>query len=172
MSTNDTTTALGDLRILDLGGLTTAYASRLMADFGADVILVEPPSGDRTRHVPPYSNKHAEPDNSLTFLAFQSNKRSLVLDIRDENDRAKLKSIVKNIDIVFEGYDPGYLNSIGLDYTSLKELNPSLVLASITPYGQTGPFSSFKGGDLHSEAMGGLMTVSYTHLTLPTTPYV
>ncbi len=157
MSTNDTTTALGDLRILDLGGLTTAYASRLMADFGADVILVEPPSGDRTRHVPPYSNKHAEPDNSLTFLAFQSNKRSLVLDIRDENDRAKLKSIVKNIDIVFEGYDPGYLNSIGLDYTSLKELNPSLVLASITPYGQTGPFSSFKGGDLHSEAMGGLM---------------
>ena len=96
MSTDNTTTALGDLRILDLGGLTTAYASRLMADFGAEVILVEPPSGDRTRHVPPYSNKHPEPDNSLTFLAFQSNKRSLVLDIQDENDRAKLKSIVAN----------------------------------------------------------------------------
>ena len=75
MTTKDIQKALGDLRILDLGGLTTAYASRLMADFGADVILVEPPSGDRTRKVPPYANNHSEPENSLTFLAFQSNKR-------------------------------------------------------------------------------------------------
>ncbi len=157
MTTKDIQKALGDLRILDLGGLTTAYASRLMADFGADVILVEPPSGDRTRKVPPYANNHSEPENSLTFLAFQSNKRSLTLDIRDETDLAELKNIIKNVDVIFEGFDPGYMNSLGLGYESLRNLNPGLILTSVTPYGQSGPFASYKGSDLHSEAMGGLM---------------
>lgn len=149
--------ALEDLKVLDLGGIATAYGTRLLADFGADVVLVEPPLGDATRHLAPYAESVDEPENSLTFLAFNTNKRSIVLDINEDQDRVKLLNIIRNMDVVYESFKPGYLASIGLSYEEIKKINPSVILCSITPFGQTGPFSSYLGGDLHAEAMGGIM---------------
>ena len=157
--TNHRPGPLDGLTVLDLGGMRTAYASRLMADMGAGVILIEPPDGDPTRRMPPFAGDLAGPDRSLVHLAFNTNKRSVVLDLSDKNDGARLRDLATHSDVVFEGFHPGFLDSLGLGYAACAERNPGLVFCSITPFGQTGPYSSYEGSDLHAEAMGGLMTI-------------
>ncbi|MBI4236766.1 MAG: CoA transferase [Chloroflexi bacterium] len=157
MTTTQRPSALDGLRVLDLGGLSTAYSTRLLADFGADVILVEPPEGDATRRLPPFAGDSPGPERSLVFLAFHTNKRSVVLEIGAREGRQSFLSLVRSADVVMEGYQRGYLAGLGVGYEALRRRNPRLVLCSITPFGQTGPHAGYKGLDLHAEAMGGLM---------------
>ncbi len=149
--------ALGSLRVLDLGGLPTAYASRLLADFGADVVLIEPPGGDISRAMPPFAAGIEDGDHSLSFLALHTNKRSSVIDVRSDIGRSQLLELVRGADVLLESFAPGYLAGIGLSFADLHAANPRIVVCSVTPYGQTGPYAGYRGSDLHAEAMGGVM---------------
>ena len=151
------TTALGSLRVLDLGGVSTAYASRLLADFGADVVLIEPAAGDPSRSLPPFAGGQEDAERSLAFLALHTNKRSAVVEVDSEAGRAQLLDLIRGADVLLESHTPGYLDGIGLGYEELREANPGLVMCSVTLYGQTGPYAGYKGSALHAEAMGGVM---------------
>ncbi len=149
--------ALAGLRVLDLGGMPSMYASKLLADFGADVTLIEGPGGDASRHMPPYANGEAGVERSLVFHSFHANKRSAAVDITTEEGVTAIRRLARTFDVILETNAPGYLDEIGLGFDSLREENPGLILCSVTPFGQTGPYSSYRGTDMHAEAMGGLM---------------
>ena len=158
--TNQTTAtpaALSGVRVLDLGGMPSMYASKLLADFGADVILIEGPAGDASRHMPPYADGEAGIERSLVFHAFHANKRSALADISTADGQDTIRRLAGTADVILESNSPGYMDSIGLDFESLRANNPGLIFCSVTPFGQTGPYASYKGTDLHAEAMGGLM---------------
>ncbi len=157
--TTDRTGPLEGTRVLDLGSMRTAYAARILADMGADVVLVEPPTGDPTRRMSPFAGDIEDADRSLVFLAFNTNKRSVALDLADQDERSRFRELASQADVILEGFKPGDLAGIDLDYETLSETNPGLVFCSVTPFGQTGPYSSYAGSDLHAEAMGGLMTI-------------
>ncbi len=149
--------ALDGVRVLDLGGLPSMYASKLLADFGASVTLIEGPNGDASRNMPPYAGGEAGAERSLVFHSFHANKRSAIADINTDAGRDIIRRLARNADVLLETNSPGYLDEIGLDFESLRAENPGLILCSVTPFGQTGPYASYKGTDLHAEAMGGLM---------------
>ena len=150
-------TALGHLRVLDLAGPMGQRCSKLMADMGADVIKVEPPEGDPARHTGPFFEGKAHPEGSLYFLNFNTNKRSITLDLTSRDGRDLFHRLAATADVLVESFAPGYLDSLGVGFKSLRRTNPGLVMTSITPFGQTGPYKDFHGTDLVAQAMGGLM---------------
>lgn len=152
--------ALSDLRILELPGELVAYGGKLLADLGADVIKVEPASGDPMRRCGPFLGGDPHPEKSLAFLYLNTNKRSITLDITTADGRAVLKELVKTADVLLEGYPPGHLAAMGLGYDVLRSVNPRLVMTSASPFGQTGPYSRYKGSDMLIQAMGGIMFMS------------
>ena len=152
-------TALGDLRVLDLAGPMGLYCTKQLADLGADVIKLEPPDGDPSRSVGPFYHDEPDPENSLYWFHFNTSKRSITLNIEAADGKDILSRLVAAADIMIETYPPGYLDSLDLGYSALKEINPGLILTSITPFGQTGPYSDFKGSDLVGQAMGGLLFI-------------
>jgi alpha-methylacyl-CoA racemase len=146
---------LSGIRILDLSRLLPgAYASQMMADFGADVIKVEEPgSGDYGRSTPPYGPNGM----GLVFSAVNRNKRSITLNLKSEQGCAIFRSLVKQVDVVLESFRPGVLERLGLGYESLKEINPGLIYCAITGYGQDGPYKSRAGHDLNYVGYAGLL---------------
>jgi len=152
-------TALGDLRVLDLAGPMGLYCTKQLADLGADVIKIEPPGGDPTRAIGPFYQDEPHPEKSLYWFHFNTNKRSITLDIESPDGGEILKKLAKTADIMVETFQPGYLDRIGLGYSALKEINPGLILTSITPFGQTGPYKDFKASDIIGLAMGGLVFI-------------
>ncbi|MGB2856435.1 MAG: CoA transferase [Dehalococcoidia bacterium] len=152
-------TALGDLTVLDLAGPMGLYCTKQLADLGADVIKIEPPDGDPTRAIGPFYHDEPAPEKSLYWFHFNTNKRSITLDIESPDGKDILKKLIKTADIMVETFQPGYLDAIGLGYSVLKEINPGLILTSITPFGQTGPYKDFKASDLIGLAMGGLIFI-------------
>jgi crotonobetainyl-CoA:carnitine CoA-transferase CaiB-like acyl-CoA transferase len=149
--------ALDDVRVLDLTGPSGVYSTKLLADLGADVIRVEPPGGDASRRIGPFVNDEPSPEKSLHFLHFNTNKRSITLNLETVAGREIFKKLVKTADIMVETFEPGYLASIGLDYAVLKETNPRLILVSVSWFGQNSPYKDFKASDLIIQAMIGLM---------------
>ncbi len=149
--------ALGHLRVLDLTDPSGQYCTKLLGDLGADVIKVEPPEGDPSRHLAPFAGGIAHGERSLRFLSLNSNKRSVVLDLASEADRGELRQLVRGSDVLVETFAPGYMEGLGLGFQALASINPGLVMTSITPFGQTGPYRNYLGGDLIAQAMGGLM---------------
>ena len=156
---NASRSALDGLRVLDLSGIAGQYATRLLADYGADVIKIEPPEGDPVRNMSPYAGDIVDPERSLSFLHYNTNKRSAVVDIATPTGKETLLKLVRSADLVVESFQPGYLDDLGLGYEALSTANPGVVLTSVTPFGQTGPFSAYRGTDLHAAAMGGWMTI-------------
>jgi crotonobetainyl-CoA:carnitine CoA-transferase CaiB-like acyl-CoA transferase len=150
-------TALSDIRVLDLTGLMGGYCTKLFADLGADVVLVEPPSGHPGRHIGPFYKGQVHPEKSLYFFHFNTSKRSVTVEIEKSDGRDILKKLVETADILVESYSPGYLDSIGLGYDVLKKINPKLILVSITGFGQTGPYKDFKASDIVGLAMSGVL---------------
>lgn len=148
-------TVLGDLRVLDLAGPIGIYCTKQLADLGADVIKIEPPGGDPTRSIGPFYHDEPHPEKSLYWFHFNTNKRSITLNIESPDGREILKKLVKKADIMVETFQPGYLEGLGLGYSALKEINPTLIMTSITPFGQTGPYKDFKASDIVGLAMGG-----------------
>ena len=151
--------ALGHLRVLELGGPMGQHCGKLLADMGADVVKIEPPGGDPARRTGPFARDVEDPEGSLYFLYFNTNKRSLVLDLASAADRTRLRRLAATADVVLDSFPPGFLDEQGVGYRSLSRVNPALVMTSITPFGLTGPYRSFAGSDLVAQAMGGLMYV-------------
>ena len=152
---------LDDVRVLDLTRHAAGpFATRLLADYGADVIKIEPPEGDPSRHLPPFLGDEPGPDRSGMFLFLNTNKRSVVLDLKTDEGRERFLQLAADADVVVENFMPGTLERLGIGYETLREVNPRLVLTSISNFGQDGPYRDWVGTDLTLYAMGGPMLVS------------
>ena len=153
--------ALDDLRVIDLSqGIAGPYCAKLLADCGAEVIKVEPPQGDYTRALGPFPDDVPHHDKGGLFIHLNGNKKSVTLDIETESGRAVLRKLLDRADVLVEGHPPGHLASMGLGYDDLKGEHPELIYCSITPFGQTGPYSGFRGNSLTCMALSGLMYVT------------
>ena len=153
----DISQPLTGIRVLDLSGDMGVYCGKLLADVGADVIKVEPPGGDAMRRTGPFVAGADAPENSLHWRHYNTNKRSITLGLASDAGRQLLQRLAGNADVLLESFQPGYLDSQGLGYEGLSDGNPGLVYASLTPFGQTGPYRDYKGSDLVGFAMGGYM---------------
>ena len=150
---------LSELRVLELTHRPSgAFCAKLLADQGADTIKVEPPGwGDQSRHEPPFIDDVPHPDRSTTFLAFNTNKRGITLDVEQPGGRELFLRLSHSADVVIESYPPGGLAELGLDYETLAQDNPRLIFVSITYFGQDGPYAEYQGDDLVAQAMGGYL---------------
>jgi crotonobetainyl-CoA:carnitine CoA-transferase CaiB-like acyl-CoA transferase len=135
------------------------YCGLLLANLGAEVILVEPPGGDVTRHQGPFKDEHFDDEQSFSFAAYHTNKNGIVLDLEIDKHRETLRQLVAHADTLIEDKPAGYLERLGLGYGELKLLNPTLVMTSITGFGQSGPYRDFKAPSIVAFAMGGLMNL-------------
>ncbi|MBI4233114.1 MAG: CoA transferase [Chloroflexi bacterium] len=151
--------ALADVRVLDLADESGAYCGKLLADLGADVVKVEPPGGHPMRRYGPFLGDQPNPDRSLFFWHYNLNKRGITLNLESPDGQGLLRRLVGRADVLIETYPPGHLDSLGLGYGALRQVNPVLTVVSITPFGQTGPRKHWKGSDLVAQAVGGMMSV-------------
>jgi CoA:oxalate CoA-transferase len=153
---------LEGIKVLEMGGGKAAsFCSRVLADYGADVLKVEPPGrGDLLRHQGPFAGDTPRPEKSIPFLYLNTNKRSVTLDVASPTGGLILKRLVRWADVVVEGNPPAYLDGLGLGYEALSGENPLLVMTSITPFGQIGPYRDYKADDIVTTAMSGLMYLS------------
>ena len=128
--------ALSDIKVLDLTRvLAGPYATMVLADLGAEIIKIEQPvKGDDSRAYGPYKN-----GESAYFMSLNRNKQSLTLNLKAPEGKEIFKALVKKVDVLVENYRPGTMEKLGLGYDVLKEINPRLIYASSTGYGQTGP---------------------------------
>ncbi|MGX5734079.1 CaiB/BaiF CoA transferase family protein [Bosea thiooxidans] len=148
---------LAGIRVLDISQVMAGpFCCMLLADMGADVIKVEPPgTGDSTRHSMGFRLKGTD---SPGFLALNRNKRSITLDLKDPADREVLYALVKTADALVENARPGVAGRLGMDYQTLRAINPRLIYASISGFGQTGPWSQRPGFDLMAQAVSGVLS--------------
>jgi benzylsuccinate CoA-transferase BbsE subunit len=147
-------------RALDLTGVEGFLCGKILADLGAEVIKVERPGGDPSRDNGPFYHKIRHPEKSLYWFAYNLNKKGITLDIETAEGQQIFKRLVEGADFVIESFPPGYMDGLGLGYADLSAVNPSLVMTSITPFGQRGPYRDYKGSDLTLLAMGGLLSIT------------
>lgn len=165
MSNSTAQGALAGIKVLDLSRvLAGPWATQMLADLGADVIKVERPvAGDDTRHWgPPFLKDDAGNDTreASYFTACNRNKRSITVDMAHPEGQALLRRMAQEADVVVENFKVGGLKQYGLDYDSLKAINPRLIYCSITGFGQQGPYAERAGYDLMVQAMCGLMSIT------------
>lgn len=152
---------LADLRVIELCDELGQLAGKLLADMGADVIKVEPPSGSTARAIGPFARDVPGPNRSLNFWYYNTNKRSIVLDLAASGaDRDAFRSLVSGADVLIESNPPGWLPGLGLGYDELCSGNPGLIMCSITPFGQDGPWRDFQSTDMVALALGGQMMMN------------
>ena len=153
---------LYDIRVIDLThGIAGPYCTKLLADFGADVIKVERPrSGDYARRLGPFPSDISHPEKSGLFLLLNTNKRSITLDLKTAEGTDALKELVKGADVLVESFKPGVMDRLGLDYDTLSKINPDLVMTSVSNFGQTGPYRDYLASELVFYATGGNMISS------------
>ncbi len=144
-------------RAIDLATEIGFACGKILGSVGVDTIKVEPPGGDPSRYIPPFAGDVVDPEKSLYWWAFNTDKRSATLNLDSPQGQALFRQLVTTADFVIESFVPGYLDSLGLGYHALREINPRIILTSITPFGQTGPFSRFKGSELITSAMSGVL---------------
>jgi len=150
--------ALSGIRVLDVSQVMAGpFCSMLLGDMGADVIKIEPPAGDSTRRSMGYRMKG---EDSPGFLALNRNKRSIVLDLKNKADRETFYALVKTADVLVENARPGVSKRLGMDYETLKDVNPRLIYAGISGFGQTGPWALRPGYDLIAQAMSGVISAT------------
>jgi len=151
--------ALSDVKVLDLTWhIAGPYCTKLLADYGADVIKVERPGkGDPARTMGPFFKDDPHPEKSGVFLHLNTNKMGITLNLKTATGKKILKELVKDADILVESFRPHVMPALGLDYETLKKVNPRLVLVSISSFGQTGPYREFKAAEIVEYAMGGEM---------------
>ena len=148
---------LAPYRVLDLTDERGLLAGKILADLGADVVQIEPPGGNPARNIGPFYGDDPQPEKSLFWWAYAANKRSITLDLDQKDGQALLKKMVAEADFLIESFAPGYLDTLGLGYDLLAEINPKLVMVSITPFGQDGPYSNYQATDIVGMALGGFM---------------
>jgi crotonobetainyl-CoA:carnitine CoA-transferase CaiB-like acyl-CoA transferase len=148
--------ALEGVRVLDVTQFMAGpFCSTVLADLGADVIKIEPPSGDSTRQM-----VGATGSDSPSFNAVNRGKRSLVVNLKTADGQALFKRLARSSDILIENYRPGVMQAFGLEYDAVAAINPRLIYASISGYGQTGPNRAKGGFDLIAQGVSGIMSVT------------
>ena len=149
---------LSKLKVLDVSQVMAGpFCCMMLGDMGADVIKVEPPgTGDQTRRAMGFSLKGVD---SGGFIALNRNKRSVALNLKTDGGREAFYELVRGADVVVENYRPGVASKLKIDYETLRKINPRLVYASISGFGQTGPWAGRPGFDLIAQAMTGVMSV-------------
>jgi crotonobetainyl-CoA:carnitine CoA-transferase CaiB-like acyl-CoA transferase len=148
---------LAGLRVLELADEKGQFCGKLMADLGADVIKIEPPGGQNTRAVGPFLDDIPHRERSLSFWHYNTSKRGITLNLDTSEGRDLFRRLIPQADIILETYPPGYLPALGLGYEELSRLNPRLIVCSLTPFGQTGPWRDYQTSDLLQLAAGGQM---------------
>jgi len=148
---------LSGLRALDLTDEKGFACGKIMASLGIETIKIEKPGGDKSRKTSPTLTTNNGEEISLNWLAFNTDKLGITLDIDSPQGKEIFKRLVQKSDFVIESFMPGYLDRIGLGYEVLSEINPGIIMTSITPFGQKGPYANFKGSELIVSAMSGVM---------------
>jgi len=151
---------LAQYRVLDLTDDKGYLCGRILADLGADVIKLEQPSGDSGRRVGPFYHDDLSPEKSLHWFAYNANKRSITLNIDNAKGQGIFLKLVRKSDVVLESFPPGYLDRLGLGYINLCEELPSIIMTSITPFGQESAWKHFKASGLVGAAVGGMMYIT------------
>lgn len=151
--------ALAGVRVLDLSGALGNYAGKLFAELGADVVLVEPPQGTALRHQGPFLNDVPGVETSLAFAYHNTSKRSVTLDLETRVGQQSLRELVASADVLIDTSRPGTMERWGLGYELLTTIRPSLVMLSITPFGQDGPYAHYEAEDIVGLALGGLLSL-------------
>ena len=148
--------ALHGISVLEIGEYVSApYCAKLFADYGADVVKVEPPDGDPSRAWGPFPGDVPDREKSGTFFFLNTNKRGIMLDLTTARGRDLARALAADVDVVIENPRPGRMAAWGLDHQTLAAANPRLVMISITPFGQTGPYSDWLGTDLNAFHLSG-----------------
>lgn len=146
---------LSPFRVLDLTDEQGSVCGKALGDLGADVIKIEPPGGDPARRLGPFYHDEPDPEKSLHWFAWNTSKRGITLNLETADGRALFQRLVHTADIVVESFPPEHLARLNLGYEDLTRIKPDIILTSITPFGQTGPYANYKGSDLVLQAMGG-----------------
>ncbi|MBI2858841.1 MAG: CoA transferase [Chloroflexi bacterium] len=144
-------------RALDLADGEAQLCGRILSDLGIDVIRVERPGGDPSRKVGPFCEDIIHPERNLWWFNLNANKRGITLNLQTADGRDLFRKLAKGADLVIESFRPGYMAELGLGYPELAEINPRIVMTSITPFGQTGPYKEFKSSELVNMALGVFM---------------
>ena len=159
---------LSGIRVVDLSQyLPGPMLTVMMADHGAEVIKVEPPSGDPARQMAPFEANH-----SVWFRNLNRGKKSVVLDLKSEAGKARLRALVEHADVFVEGFRPGVMARLGFDYPAVKAINPKIVYCSISAFGQSGPLAHHPAHDLAVQALSGALAVNDGRDGTPVVPGV
>ena len=151
------TRMLEGYRALDLTDDKGFLCGKILAELGVDVIKVEKPGGDPSRKVGPFWRDKEDPEKSLYWFAYNSSKRGITLDLETEDGKNLFRDLVKTADFVIESFDPGEMEKLGFGYPELCKIKKDIILTSITPFGQTGPYSPYKAMDLTLMGMSGVL---------------
>jgi crotonobetainyl-CoA:carnitine CoA-transferase CaiB-like acyl-CoA transferase len=148
---------LAGMRVVELADEQAEYCGLTLAGLGAEVIKVEPPDGNPTRRIGPFYENREDPERSLFFWQYNRGKRSVVLDLEQEKDRERFRTLVATADILLESTPRGELDRLGLSTEVLRRAHPELIVARVSPFGDHGPWADFKASDLIHLALGGVM---------------
>jgi len=157
MDPSQETGMLSPYRVLDLTDERGILCGKILADLGAEVVQIEPPGGSSARRIGPFYHDEIHPERSLFWWAYAANKRSITLKLDTQDGRFLLQRLVKSADFLLESFAPGELAALGLGYEALAAINPALIVVSITPFGQNGPYARAKAPDLIGMGMSGFM---------------
>jgi crotonobetainyl-CoA:carnitine CoA-transferase CaiB-like acyl-CoA transferase len=147
-------------RVLDLTDELGFLCGKILGDMGADVIKIERPGGDPAREIGPFFHNQPEREKSLYWFGFNNNKRGITLNLESPRGREIFFTLAGKADFVIESFMPGYLDGLNIGYSALRKTNPRLVWTSITPFGQSGPYSKFKASDIEIMALSGCMSLT------------
>jgi benzylsuccinate CoA-transferase BbsE subunit len=148
---------LNGCRALDLTDQNGFLCGKILADLGVEVIKIEPPGGDPARKTGPFWSDIPDPEKSLYWFAYNSNKRGITLNINTRDGQEILHRLIKSVDFIIESFSPGYMEEMGLGYSALDNLKSGIILVSITPFGQTGPYKDFQTTDIVTMGMAGIL---------------
>lgn len=160
---------LSSYRVLDLTDERGSFCGALLGRLGADVIKIEKPGGSSSRNIGPFFKDIPDPQKSLSWFAFNTDKRGVTLDLEKIEGREIFKKLIRTADVVIESSDPGYMDRLGLSYSELEKLHPGIIMTSIAPFGQTGPYvdRGYKVSDLVLLALGGVLFTSGSQGKVP-----
>lgn len=150
---------LGPFLALDLTDEKGFLCGKILTDLGAEVIKIEKPGGDPSRQIGPFYKDISHPEKSLYWFAFNTGKKSITLDIEKSEGRNLFLGMAEKVDFVIESFYPGYMEQLNLGYLTLSRINPRIIMTSISPFGQDGPYKNFKGPDLIVWALGGMLNI-------------
>ena len=153
---------LKDIKVIDLTQhIAGPYCTKLLADYGADVIKVErPDGGDPARRMGPFPGHESHPEKSGLFLYLNTNKRGITLDLKSGEGRDALLELVRDADVLVESYSPRVMPSLGLDYQTLSQVNPRLIMTSVSSFGRNGRYRDYRASELVLYALCGMAYIT------------